>query len=43
MHKGFAELAHITRKGEDYELKASFFINNESLLVGSSSKVLVRP
>lgn len=43
IHRGFAELTHFTLKSERYDLRASFFINHESLLVGNQTKVLIRP
>ena len=43
VNDGFAQLGEFTRKTEKYGFTASFFLNDESVLVGSSTQIVVKP
>jgi len=43
IHEDFAQLGDFTQKREQYDFTASFFLNTESILVGSKCKVVMRP
>ena len=39
----FAQLGEFTRKTESYEFEAMFYLNTESILVGSSTNIVIKP
>ena len=43
VNDGFAQLGEFTRKTEKYGFDASFFLNKESVLVGSSTQIVIKP
>lgn len=42
-HGDFAQLGEFMRKQESYDLKCQFFLNEESVLVGSTVTILMTP
>lgn len=43
VHGDFAQLGEFTRKCEDYSFECQFYLNEESVLVGSTASVLINP
>lgn len=39
----FAELQQFVRKTENFQFAAKFYLNQESMLVGSSTSIVIRP
>lgn len=43
IHNDFAQLGEFLRKTESYSFDAEFFLNAESLLVGASASIVIKP
>ena len=43
VHGDFAQLGEFTHKSEDYDFQCQFYLNEESVLVGSTAQILISP
>ena len=43
VHEDFAQLGEFTRKSESYDFSCEFYLNEESVLVGSTASILINP